>query len=387
MSHFVLFLSVDDLRFLGLLLLCATENFVKIMASIYHKNGSPVIWIRYKNEEDKWKGKPRQYRWNNFGEVRQAKLLARKQTEIEQTRPRRGSHYDFDAWVVGWLTGKYGGNNRGTLESYLQTWRPIKRFLDANDLTAPHQIKREFAESYLAARTKKVCRNTAIRDIKIFGMILEEALRREYITANPLRRLGLKRAPAKHKDVWEDDEIWKVAEALVKTPRWMRCTFFFGLYQACRLRQCQLDLSAVDFSRNTICYPASLMKTAVDFAQPIDPRFAPILKRLVAEAGRAGDTKLCTVPWDASLKYRAMFKRLKLTHLCHHGLRATWITRAAINGVKETEAMAFVFHSSREVHGVYRRLISIPTAHVPAAVSLPAIGGLKVCDDVEAVAA
>jgi hypothetical protein len=86
-SHFVPFISVDDLRFLGLLLLCATENFVKIMASIYHKNCSPVIWIRYKNEEDKWKGKPTQYRWNNFGEVRQAKLLARKQTEIEQTRP------------------------------------------------------------------------------------------------------------------------------------------------------------------------------------------------------------------------------------------------------------------------------------------------------------
>lgn len=348
------------------------------MASIYRKNGSDVIWIRYKNEAGKWKGKPTQYHWKNFGEVRQAKLLARKQTEIEQTRPKHGSEQDFDTWVVAWLTSKYGGNNRGTLESYLQMWRPLKRVLDKLGLTAPFHIRRDFAETYLIERTKKCSRNTAIQNIKLFGMILEEAVRREYISSNPMRRLGLKRAPAKHKDVWEDEEILKVAADLANAPRWMRCTFFFGLYQACRLRQCQVDLSAVDFTRNTICFPAALVKTAADFAQPIDPRFVPILKGLVAEAKRERDTKLCTVPWDASLKYRAMFKRLKLTHICHHGLRATWITRAAVNGVKETEAMAFVFHSSREVHAVYRRLIAIPTAHVPAAVSLPTISGIQI---------
>ena len=361
------------LRFFIFVLPCATNIWRKFMASIYHKNDSPYIWIRYKSEDSKWKGKPTKYRWENFGEVRQARLLARKQTEIEQTRPPRGSRQDFDAWVVGWLAGKYGGTNRRTLESYLQTWRPLKRYLDANGLTSPHQIKREFAENYLTARTKKTSRNTAIRDIKIFGMILEEAMRREFITMNPLRRLGLKRAPAKHKEVWKDDEIQTFAAALVGAPRWMRCAFYFGLYQACRLRQCQLSLSAVDLSRSTICYPAALVKTAADFAQPIDPRFAPILEGLIAEALCEGDAAICAVPWDASLRFRALFKKLKLMHLCHHGLRSTWITRAAIAGVKEAEAMAFVFHSSREVHAVYRRLISIPTAHVPAAVSLPSI--------------
>ena len=146
MSHSVSFYSVTVLRFFIFVLPCATSIWRKIMASIYHKNYSPYIWIRYKNEDSKWKGKPTKYRWENSGEVRQARLLARKQTEIEQ-RPPRGSHQDFDAWVVGWLTGKYGGTNRRTLESYLQTWRPLKRYLDANGLTCPHQIKREFAET------------------------------------------------------------------------------------------------------------------------------------------------------------------------------------------------------------------------------------------------
>ena len=194
-------------------------DLAEFMASIYHKNDSPYIWIRYKNEANKWKGKPTKYRWENFGEVRQAKLLARKQTEIEQTRAPRGSHQDFDVWVVSWLTSKYGGTNRRTFESYLQTWRPLKGYLAANGLTSPHQIRREFAESYLTARTKKTSRNTAIRDIKIFGMILEEAMQREFITMNPMRRLGLKRAPAKHKEVWKDEEIQKVAAALAGTHR------------------------------------------------------------------------------------------------------------------------------------------------------------------------
>ena len=109
----------------------------------------------------------------------------------------------------------------------------------------------------------------------------------------------------------------------------------------------------MDLDRNTICYPAALVKTAADFAQPVDPRFAPILKGLIAEAVWAGDATICAVPWDASLRFRSVFKKLKLTHLCHHGMRSTWITRAAIAGVKEAEAMAFVFHSSRKVHAVY----------------------------------
>jgi hypothetical protein len=196
MFHFTLLMSCH----FQLMLPYATNNLAEFMASIYHKNDSPYIWIRYKNEANKWKGKPTKYRWENFGEVRQAKLLARKQTEIEQARAPHGSHQDFDAWVVSWLTSKYGGTNRRTLESYLHTWRPLKRHLDANGLTSPHQIKREFAESYLTARTKKASRNTAIRDIKIFGMILEEAMQREFITTTPCGG-SAKRAPAKHRSL------------------------------------------------------------------------------------------------------------------------------------------------------------------------------------------
>jgi hypothetical protein len=52
------------------------------MASIYHKGESKTIWIRFQNEAVQWKGKPTAYKWSNFGDVRQAKRLAEKQSKI-----------------------------------------------------------------------------------------------------------------------------------------------------------------------------------------------------------------------------------------------------------------------------------------------------------------
>ena len=101
MFHFILFVSCD---FSTPCYRMLPTDLAEFMSSIYHKKDSPYISIRYKNEANKWKGKPTKYRWENFGEVRQAKLLARKQTQIEQTRAPHGSHQDFDAWVVSWLT-------------------------------------------------------------------------------------------------------------------------------------------------------------------------------------------------------------------------------------------------------------------------------------------
>jgi hypothetical protein len=47
---------------------------------------------------------------------------------------------------------------------------------------------------------------------------------------------------------------------------------------------------------------------------------------------------------------------LDLSHLCHHGLRATWITQAALRGIPESLAMRFVNHSSRQVHEIYQKI-------------------------------
>ena len=46
------------------------------------------------------------------------------------------------------------------------------------------------------------------------------------------------------------------------------------------------------------------------------------------------------------------------SEISHHGLRTTWITRAALSEGKITETFAkrFVDHASTEIHEIYQRI-------------------------------
>jgi len=341
------------------------------MASLYHKGDSQFIWLRYLSSERKWKGKPTSYRWANLGDVRQARLLARRQTEAEAAnRADRGER--LDEWVLPWLIEKYGKAETSTAGVYKRWWRAIGRYLDETGVATAGQVRRELAGKYLLWRGQHGGgRNSAIAEIKLLAMVIDEAKARGHCHENPLRRLGLKRDKAEEKIVWSDADIIAAAAHFEREKsHWMLCAFYFGLYQAARLRQCQLPLSAIRISAGVIHYPGHLVKGGEGFSQPIDARFVPILKRLVAAA--TGST-ICVVPWDASIRLRRSLDRAGLPGLCHHGLRATWITRAAQAGISESQAMAFCHHESREVHRVYKKLSSISIAHVPALMSLPAL--------------
>ena len=338
------------------------------MASLYKKKGSAKIWIRYKSGDGKWKGKPTRFMWSNAGDRRQAELLARRQGEVEAARrPAQGEL--LGEWVLPWILAKYEGRATTTPDRYKRLWRNVSRFLEARDLRTASQIRREHGAEYLAWRLETAARNSAIAELKFLAMVLGEAEARGYIADNPLRRLGMRKEQAKEKAIWSDKDIRK-AQAHFERERshWMLCVFYLGLYQACRLRQCALPLRAIRLDLGIIQYPAEIVKGLDGFAQPIDARFRPILQRLMAQA--EGD-RLCEVPWDASIRLRRSFDRAGLPDHCHHGLRATWITRAAERGVPESQAMAFCHHSSREVHRVYKRLSAVGIVHVPAMLDLP----------------
>lgn len=347
------------------------------MASIYPKKNSPYIWLRYKRGNGLWAGKQTSYRWGNLGEERQAKLLARRQSEIEATRAglTRASGAAFDAWVLPWLLATYSAASQSaTLAIYKRHWRNIQKFLADHDLRAPMHIERKHVVAHLHWRMKSAGRNTAIQEIKFFGAILREACARGLIAQNPYARPGLKRDAAPEKIPWKDAEIAAAARHLDREKSlWMRCAFYCGLYQACRLRQCEIPLGQIRFDLGVIQYPDHLVKGRSGYTQPIDPRFEPILRTLVAEARRKKQHVLCTVPWDASLRLRRTFDRAGLPHLVHHGLRVTWITRAAEQGIPESQAMAFCHHESREVHRIYKKLSAVEIAHVPALMRLPVL--------------
>lgn len=347
------------------------------MANIFRREQSPAVWLRYKAADGKWKAKSTGYLWSNLGDVRQAKLLARRQSEIEASRPdARDRGMRFDEWVLSWMIQKYGDAQTSTPDVYKRMWRTVMKFLDASDIPTAALIKREHGGKYLEWRTKSAGRNSAIGELKLLSMVVEEAKNRGYCSDNPLRRLGLKKEKPAEKLIWSDDDIRKAAAHFEREKsHWMLVAFYFGLYQAARLRQSQLPLQAIHLEAGVISYPDNLVKGGEGFTQPIDSRFLPRLRQLMeASEGKT----LCVVPWDASIRLRRSLDRAGLPGLCHHGLRATWITRAAGAGVPESQAMAFCHHESREVHRVYKKLSSIGLAHVPALISLPILSGVDV---------
>lgn len=345
------------------------------MASVYRKGESDIIWVRYKDAEGKWKGKATGYRWSNAGDVRQAGLVVRRLSEEEAAARAAGSQSDrvLDDWVLPWIIGTYAGGSANTLTNYKRLWRTLSKWRKLRNINVAAQIRREHAMEYLQWRMKSAGKNQAISELKFLSMVLKEAKGRGHIAENPLTKLGLKKTPQAEKLLWQDHHLVKAAKYLEKHGKhWMVCAFYFGVYQAARLRQCQVPISAIDFEAGVIHYPAACVKGRTGFSQPIDPRFIPKLQQLVDYAhGHQKDGMLCTLPWDASLQFRHAFDAARLPGLCHHGLRATWITRAASAGVSESLAMAFCHHESREVHRIYKQLTSVAVAHVPALLSLP----------------
>lgn len=344
------------------------------MASTYTRPNSPFISIRYK-EGGKWKSRATQYRKGNLGDERQAKLAAREMSLVEAKQKPVSSSEMFSEWVPRWLADTYPATKH-TFTVYSRHWNRLSTFLSERSISTPRQFTYRHIPEYVDWRTKSAGKNTAIHELKFMGVIMNEAVRREFAERNPCVRMGLKKDEAKEKSVWSDEEISAVSAAIHTQPHWLRCTFVLGLYQAARLRQVP-RLSGIDFSRMQITYHTT--KGNKPFTHPMDERAKPLLEQLVAER-KTQDPKavtLCDIPvnYPPSLVWREFLTSLGLDHLSHHGLRVTWITRAAVAGVHMSLAKRFVNHGSTAVHEIYQKLSVSDIEGVPIKVQLPALVG------------
>jgi integrase len=239
-------------------------------------------------------------------------------------------------------------------------------YLKEKEITQPSALKREHIDQYFDWRKRrKGGRNTAIHEIKFLKQVMDEAVRRGYANANPASNLKLKKSVQKEKSVWSDEEISLVMGELEQRDKfgWMHVSFLMGLYQAVRLRQSQVPISRIDFRRRLITYPGIIVKGGRPFSHPIDPDFYPILEKLVEYRRRQGKSNICDIPegkgaTPPSVLWRQFLTEFGLPHLSHHGLRATWITRAALAGINEAQARRFVNHASTQVHQIYQKIQS-----------------------------
>jgi integrase len=329
------------------------------MASTFNRPDSPFVWIRFKDGAGKWKSANTGYRQDNIGDRKQAELMAkRKSLEEMANKPVRAGNR-WEDWAVPWIEARCGNRTNRTPKMYTNYfWRWLEYFKE-NEITLPAALRREHVIDYLEWRKEHGGhRNTAIHEIKFLGMLMDEAVSRGYVTVNVARKLHIEKTPPAEKIPWSEFEVEQVGAALAEGDKfgWMHVTFLMGLYQAVRLRQAQIPLSRIDFRRRIIDYPSDKVKGGKGYSQPIDPKFYPILQELVAHRQALGESHLCEIPILPSVEWRRFLDELGLKHLVHHGLRATWITRAALAGIPESLAKRFANHASSRVHAIYQRI-------------------------------
>ncbi len=272
---------------------------------------------------------------------------------------------DFTHWVPNFLKQRYG-ENKSRADA---VWRMWALFLKEHELTAPRQITREYANTYIEWRQKpnkskckyKCCRNTIILEVKFIRIFLDEAVRRNYTAFNPWLKLNLHRENQKQKPELPRSAMVKILREIRREPspikrKFFLTSFLISRYHGCRLSETHLNpLTQVDFggSKPVISFNAKGGRTHTVFLHPkLIRRF-----RHMREQGMTETYKPLKSPakeWFNLLR-RSGVKDLH-PGACFHSLRVTAATTLARKGINEKRAMDYIGHASTTVHRSYVRL-------------------------------
>jgi integrase len=280
-------------------------------------------------------------------------------------------HHGWD-WPIEFLRVRYH-SNPATLERYLDAWQMIAMFIDERDIIDPIGWLRSHCFDYVTWRQKpnkskgkyRAGLNTALLELKILRIVLQEAVERGMIQANPTLRLGIEKAPRKLKPELTDEdcdfirsEIAKVTDLVVHTM--LTNSFEIARYQGCRLSEtCLNPMDAVDLDARTIRFHA---KGGKEFVTALHPKLVPLFQELQKQ-GRVST-------WDAPEGSRRQWASAKWTKfmdshgikaklgdtVCFHSTRVTVVTRLARNDVPLSKAKTYVGHASTLIHETYQRL-------------------------------
>lgn len=349
--------------------------------SVFARSGRPVWYIKYVSAETgDWKPEATGFRLDDPSSKRKALRLAeRKAGEFKQTGlPRRAEAWSN--WAKDFLELRYR-NSPLTLKRYLGAWSWLALYLKDNQVHGPINLTYSHVLGFINWRRnqkkhsgKLVSLNTAICDIKVLSILYREALRRGYTTQiNPCEKIGITRDPPKEKVPLNDQEIALIRKAVAEkesslplNKRWMTISFEIALHQGCRLTETQVPLDRIDEDAGTILF---MGKGRNGQKKPIMTSLHPALKPMIKELRQLGVQSTCELPSMAAKIWWSLRKEIGISHTTFHSTRVTVITRFGQQGVPEAQAMAYVGHSSRAVHAIYRKLKPVDLGSCHAALS------------------
>lgn len=321
------------------------------MAHLYKRKNSPFWWIW-------WRDGARVVRESTGlrvgvgADTRKAQELRAEKSLAESQSVARGENWD---WVPEFFADRYRKSPK-THSRYRTAWTSLRAFLDTHAIRAPRQLTYNHSLTFVKWRQTppsplyRCSRNNALGEIKILGLIVQEAIRRGFALTNPCRSLGIREDPPAEKPAMTNEEIKKIRTALTKEPDWMRVAFEIAIHQGCRLRECAIPLEDFDLKRTSLTF--RVVKGDRPFTTALHPNLIPMVKKWREEGRRL----TCEMPSMPSKAWWLLFRRLKLKHLCFHCTRVTVITRLARAGVHQSQAMRYVGHASETIHRVYQRL-------------------------------
>jgi integrase len=324
------------------------------VASLYRRSGSPFWWVEYLDAAGKRRQKSTKHRYDVAGESRKAQELRRELAQREKFTFEQGEMWE--TWVPRFLEQRY---RDPTLARYKNSWKNLSTFLRTRQIFIPRQLSRQQVRDFVDWRQHRhtelgvyeVCKNTALHEIKLLRILMNEAVASEFCTLNPCARLDIRKDPSPKKPRITDEEHRIILRELKNEPEWMRVSYEIAWEQGCRFSETSLPLSDVDFEKNTIRFRTKGRKEEND-QFPLSENLWPLFWGMIWE----GQTHTFEMPQMPGKAWWRFFKRIKMRHLCFHCTRVTFITRCYERGVPREMVMRLAGHTSTAAHEIYPRL-------------------------------
>jgi integrase len=328
------------------------------MAYLFKRKRSQYWWLGFIDPiTGARKQESTQLRWAVTLESARAREIVDHLSEQE----KRGLQVHGEHWrdfVPRFLAQRYA-HTPSTLARYTGVWRNVSAFLRVRDIRVPRQLSRQAVRDYVEWRQERhaeegcyeVTKNTALHELKVLRIVMNEAVASGFASVNPCLGLGNKPDPAPKKPRITQAEFEKIMNALKSEPEWMRVSFLIAWHQGCRFSETCLPLSDVDLNRSVIAFRTKGHKTTLA-KFPLSPNLVPLIHELKRK-GRKVTFEMPEFPGKAWWRF---FRRIKLPKLCFHCTRVTFITRCYEQGISRSDVMRLVGHSSYSAHSVYPRL-------------------------------
>lgn len=344
------------------------------MASLYRQKKSGFWWIKFRDParpvfDRRGNEVPRRestgLKVGSGSDYRAARQLVADRSAAESRLTGGAPLQRWKVWVAPFLKLRYRRSAQSLLR-YEIAWKSVAFFLEEHDVNIPRQLTRQHCLDYFAWREKSdvgngkynAGHNTALLEIKLLGLVMKEAVLRNFAPANPARELGIKRDAVRKPCEFTDADLQEIDKAIDLVPEPDR-TMLRRSSLIARCHGVRLSETCVNPMRDVVLGP----DPAITFHQkggkvrtkPLHPSLIP----LFAELQKAQAQVVFERPKSFAKEWHNFFKRAglktRLPNACFHSFRVTVENRLRRGGIEKALRMEYLSHEAKDVNSGYDR--------------------------------